>query len=124
MLCVHNAYSDRYAYTSRVLLHIYIHNYVCTCTLRTTLVHSRIHICTMVHCYTCIGLVCTCTSHVHSLFPRFREYPDLVSEYNYNKYGQSSSHDLSCDTQCIRDTICTVSTIISLERIKCINDSE
>jgi hypothetical protein len=56
-----------------------------------------------------------------SLVERFSQYPDLVSEYRYNKYGQSSSHDRSCDAQCLRETICTISNVVNSERKKCID---
>jgi sphingomyelin phosphodiesterase len=54
-----------------------------------------------------------------SLVERFSNNPHMVSEYRYNMYGRTSSSDLSCDSQCIRETICTVSNIVLSERAKC-----
>ena len=50
---------------------------------------------------------------------RFGDYPDLVSQYRYNVYGRSSSHDLSCDAQCVHETICSVSSIVTADQSKC-----
>ena len=54
-------------------------------------------------------------------FPRFSDYPDLVSDYRYNIYGQTSSGDKSCDPECIRETVCAVSNILTSERKSCLN---
>ena len=53
-------------------------------------------------------------------FSRFSDDSSLVSEYLYNMYGRTSSHDRSCDPQCVHETICTVSNIVLTERSKCI----
>ena len=56
-------------------------------------------------------------------FPRFSDYHDLVSEYRYNIYGQTSSGDRSCDQRCVRETICAVSNILGTARLSCLADS-
>ena len=62
--------------------------------------------------------------HTHCVsfpFSRFSDYPELVSDYRYNIYGQTSSHDRSCDQVCLKETICAVSNILSSERTKCLS---
>jgi sphingomyelin phosphodiesterase len=55
-----------------------------------------------------------------NLVERFSDYPDLISDYRYNMYGQTSEADRSCDAACLRETFCTVSNILGLERAKCL----